>query len=128
MDKKLLSEIYEKNEGRIRFILEELSNLLLSALPNQEIKKLDLAVYKKISVDEAGQSYLKTLGPRDMEYKILDYLLQHHETYPRDEGLSKATGAKKSALSRHLKALHGRYPFSRQRTGVKPRFTLLIPA
>ena len=63
VDKKMLSEIYEKNEGRIRFILEELSNLLLSALPNQEIKKLDPTVYKKITLDEAGQSYLKTLIP-----------------------------------------------------------------
>src|SRR5487761_696358 len=108
VDKKLLSEIYEKNEGRIRFILEELSNLLLSSLPNQEIKKFDSKVYKKITIDEAGQSYLKTLVPSDIEYKILDYLIKHHETYPRDEGLSKAAGARKSALSRHLKALHGR--------------------
>ncbi len=108
VDKKLLSEIYEKNEGRIRFILEELSNLLLSALPNQEIKKLGSTIYKKITLDEAGQSYLKTLGPSEIEYKILHYLLQHYETYPRDEGLSKATGARKSALSRHLKTLHAR--------------------
>src|SRR5487761_2309 len=108
VDKKLLSEIYERNEGRIRFILEELSNLLLSALPNQEIRKLDSSIYKKITLNEAGLSYLKTLGSRDIEYKILTYLLQHRETYPRDEGLSKATGARKSALSRRLKDLHTR--------------------
>lgn len=108
IDRKLLSEIYEKNDGRIRFILEELANLLLSALPNQEIKKLDSTIYKKITLNEAGQSYLKTLGPDDIEYRILDYLLGHVETYPRDEGLSKATGMRKSALSRHLKALHTR--------------------
>ncbi len=38
----------------------------------------------------------------------LHYLLHRHETYPRDEGLSKATGARKSVLSKHLRALHGR--------------------
>lgn len=108
VDKKLLSEIYEKNDGRIRFILEELSNLLLSSLSNEEIRKLDSTTYKKVTLDEAGQTFLKTLDPADIEYKILGYLVQHGETYPRDEDLSKATGARKSALSRHLKALHSR--------------------
>jgi DNA-binding transcriptional ArsR family regulator len=107
-DKKLLSEVYEKNEGRLRFILEELSNLLLSTLPRQEIKKLDLTVYKEITLDEAEQSYLKILNPGDIEYKILKYLFQRGETYARDEDLSKATNVKKSALSGHLKALQER--------------------
>jgi hypothetical protein len=107
-DEKLLSEVYEKNEGRIRFILEELSNLLLSALPKQEIKRLDSTVYEKITFAEAEQSYLKILNPDDIEYKILKYLFQHGQTYARDEDLSKATNVKKSALSKHLKVLHER--------------------
>ncbi len=107
-DKKLLSEIYEKYEGRIRLILDELSNLLLSALPSQDIRKLDSTVYKKITLDQAGMSYVKMLKPSDAEYKILMYLFQKGETYGRDEALSKATAAEKSSLAKHLKALNER--------------------
>lgn len=108
VDKELLSEIYEKHEGRIRFILEELSNLLLSALPNEEIKKIDLSIYQKTTSDEAKQLYLKMLKHSDIEYKILTYLLEHSETYSRDKGLSKATDMQKSTLSKHLNTLHER--------------------
>lgn len=44
------------------------------------------------------RNYLETLDQTDIGYKILGYLLQHRETYPRDESLSNATGARKSAL------------------------------
>lgn len=107
-DKKLLSGIYEKNNGRIRLILEELSNLLLSALPNEKIKKFDSSIYKKLTISVAGESYLRTLKTSDVDYKILEYLIQNKETYPRDEKLSKFTGMMKSALSRRLKALNDR--------------------
>ncbi len=108
VDKNLLCEIYEQKEGRIRFILEELSNLLLSVLPNQEIKKFDSAVYNKVSLEDAEQMYLKTLSPGDLDYKIIMYVFQNHETYARDEELCKATGTEKSALASHLKTLHER--------------------
>ena len=108
IDKKFLSEIYEKYDGRIRSILEELSNLLLSALPNKEITKLDSTVYTKINRDGAGQSYLKTLKPHDINYKILKFILEKHEAFGRDEALSKAAMAKKSSLANHLKALNER--------------------
>ena len=108
VDKNLLCEIYEQKEGRIRFILEELSNLLLSVLPNQEVKKLDSAVYNEVSLEDAEQMYLKTLSPEDLDYKIIMYVFQNHETYARDEKLGKATGIEKSALARHLKTLHER--------------------
>jgi len=107
IQKKLIDQIYEDNNGSVRSILKELSACVITAIMLGKTY-IDDEAYRRTKATDALQAYVKALRPSEPEYKILSYLLRKRETYSRDEELSKYMGLTKSALSSKLRLLSAR--------------------
>jgi len=123
IQKTLIDQIYENNNGSVRSILKDLSACVIAAIMLGKTY-LDDEVYRRTKTTDALQAYVKALRPSEPEYKILSYLLRKRETYSRDEELSKHTGLAKSALSSKLKLLSTRNILIPRTEGKKLIFSI----
>lgn len=119
----VIFELYDKHDGSVRFILESLSNTLLSILPNKKVVKIDENAYLLGKISEM-RDYVLMLEPTDVEFKILEYLLANTETWVRDPSLRKFSKHKKSKLAYGLRNLYRRTILKEKPRGRKKIYSI----
>lgn len=107
VDKSVIETIYSKNSGKIRNILNDLFNCVVTAV-TLGASKIDQTVYNKALIGDPLYSYLKTLGKEETEYKVLKYLLEEEWTHSRDSKAIETCDVSRSSLNVILNKLHER--------------------
>jgi GTPase SAR1 family protein len=105
VDKSVVETIYNKNQGKIRSILNDLFNCVVTGVTLSS-SKIDQTVYNKALIGDPLYSYLKTLSKEEAEYKVLKYILDEGGTHSRDSKAIQTCNVSRSSLSVILKKLH----------------------